>query len=106
MISKELFVKTMQRLEILNDKMNAVDDALSDLSQDFCGFYIPEIVDIVVDLLTEMFKNKEEWLFYCVYENDFLHTLKPDMVRDALNNPIDLTSWDKVYDFLIKKMEE
>ena len=106
MISKELFIRTMERLELLNDKMNAVDDALSDLSQDFCGFYIPEIVDIIVDLLTAIFKDKNEWLSYCVYEHDFLHTIKPHSAKDKNDQPIDLTSWGNVYDFLIKNMEE
>lgn len=105
MISKELFVSTMKRLDALNTKMNAVDDALHELSPDFCSFYVPEMTDIVVDLLKEVFNDNDDWLDYLVYEKDFLRSIKPHDVK-MWDRPADLTSWDKVYDFLIKNTEE
>ena len=106
MISKELFVKTMNKLESLDDKMSDVDIALHALSPDFGGFYIPDTIEIVMDILKEDLKDKYDFLEYCVYEHDFLHTLKPENVRDENDNPVDLTSWSKVYDFLTDSMEE
>ena len=105
MISKELFVQTMERLEKLERKMNNVDEALHELSPDFCGFYIPETIDVVVDLMRDVFKDKNDWLGYFIYEQDFLNTLQSNDVQ-VVGVPVDLTSWDKVYDFLIKNMEE
>lgn len=106
MISKEEFVETMKRLEALDVKMNGVDDALHLLSPDFGGFYIPDVIDIVVNLLRKVFDDKDDWLGYFVYERDFLNDLEPSDVLDKYNCHIDLTSWHKVYDFLIKNMEE
>ena len=105
MISKELFVKTMERLKSLDEKMNAVDDALHELSPDFCSFYVPELTDIVVDLLKGIFNDKNNRLDYFVYEKDFLRVLRPDDAK-VDNQHVDFASWDKVYDFLIKNMEE
>lgn len=106
MISKETFVNTMTRLELLDKHMEDVDVALRALSSDFNGFYIPEVVQIVLDILKDAFNDKYDWIGYCVCEKDFLHSLKPDDVLDRDGNPIDLTSWEKVYDYLIKNMEE
>ena len=106
MISKETFVNTMDRLEALDDKMHDVDFAFQKLSPNFCGFYIPEVLNIVMDLLEDLLDNKYEFLEYCVYERDFLHDMKLGHVTDENGDPVDLSSWDKVYDFLIENKEE
>lgn len=106
MISKETFVETMKRLEVLDKKMDDVDDALHALSPDFGGFYVPDTLEIVIDLLKNLFNDKDDWLGYFVYECDFLNDLEPADVLDKYNCHVDLTSWHRVYDFLIKNMEE
>lgn len=73
MISKEAFINTMKHLENLDTKMARVDSALKDLCKDFCGFYITDIFDIVINLLEEVFHDQEEWIGYFVFEEDWLH---------------------------------
>ena len=41
MISKDVFVNTMTRLELLDKRMEEVDIALKNLCPDFNGFYVP-----------------------------------------------------------------
>lgn len=102
MISKEVFINTMRRLEALDSKMDAADKALQELSPDFCGLYIPEVIDIVMDLFAAMLSdNQYDWLEYCVFERDFLRNMKLGNVLDENKNPIDMSTWDKVYDFLM-----
>lgn len=106
MISKEFFVQTMNRLEELDEKMGKVDEAFKEFSPSFCGFYIPEIIDMTVDILREVFDDQEKnSLGYCVYELDFLRKYRTGCVT-VDDQPVDLSSWDKVYDFLIESMEE
>ncbi len=105
MISKETFVNTMERLETLDKNMDAIDAAFKKLSPDFCGFYITEPFDIVVDLLKENFKDKHDLLGYFVYELDYLHKFHMGCVTQN-NEPIDLSTWDKVYDHMVNIMEE
>ncbi len=106
MISKNTFVNIMKRLEALDNKMDKVDIALKELSPDFGGFYIPECLDIVMAALIEVFQDKDGgWLSYCVYELNFLNNFEMGMVTDKDNNPIDLSTWEKVYDFLTENME-
>ena len=106
MISKEVFVGIMYRLENLERNIGEVDEALHNLSPDFGGFGIPEAVDITLDLLREIFDDQDELLEYFVYELDFLNKFKPGDVIDADGNPIDLSTWGQVYDFLIDIMED
>ena len=106
MISKELFVKTMERLERLDHNMNALDDAMNALCPNFGGFYIPEAVDIVMEVLKEMFDDKDEWIEYCAYDLDYLAKYEHGMVTEEDGTPIYLSTWEDVYDFLIENMED
>lgn len=105
MISKETFVEVMNKLETLDKKMNDVDVAMKALSPDFCGLYVPQTFYIVLDILTNIFNDKSDWLSYFMFELDWLHDWKPG---DVLVNdkPVDLSTWDKAYDFLINNMNE
>ena len=105
MISKETFVNTMERLETLDKNMDVIDAAFKKLSPDFCGFYITEPFDIVVDLLKEIFKDKHDLLGYFVYELDYLHKFYMGCVTQD-DKPIDLSTWDKVYNHMVNIMEE
>lgn len=105
MISKKTFVNIIDRLEIFEDKVNAVDEALRNLSPDFGGIYLPQPTAIVVDLLSEMFHDEEEWLAYFIYERDWLldFNLGDIMINDKA---VKIENWGDVYDFLINNMEE
>ena len=105
MISKELFLNILERLEKLNKKISNVDYALRDLSPDFGGLYVSETTDITVDILQAIFNDKGEWLAYLIYERDWLKSFKIGNVLID-DTPIDLTTWEKVYDFLIAMMKE
>lgn len=106
MISKENFVETMEQLEALDEKMDAVDSAFKELNGDFCGFYITDVFDITIGLLEEMFDDKENgWLAYFVWERDWLHNFKLGDIT-VCDEPVEINGWEDVYDFLVSCMEE
>ena len=106
MISKENFVETMEQLEALDEKMDAVDAALKELNGDFCGFYITDVFDITIGLLEDMFDDKENgWLAYFVWERDWLHNFKLGDIT-VCDEPVEINGWEDVYDFLVSCMEE
>lgn len=105
MISKQTFVDTMIRLEEFHRKVSIVDSALRNIDSNN-NFFIIEPLNIIVNFMQELFNDKDDWIDYFIYELDFLHKYEPKSVLDKLSNPIDLSSWDKVYDFLIKNMKE
>lgn len=108
MISKEVFIKVIEQLENLNERMDKVDSAMKELNRDFCGFYITDIFDITIGLLEEVFNDKENgWLSYFVYERDWLHDYTLGDVIVIINGEaVKIESWGDVYDFLVKEMEE
>ena len=106
MISQELFVKTMERLEKLDHNMGALDNAMHALCPGFGGFYIPEAVDVTMEVLKEIFNDKDEWIEYCAYELDYLAKYENGTVTWEDGSPIDLSAWENVYDFLIKYFAE
>ena len=89
----------------IGDGISKYDSALKDLCEDFCGFYITDIFDIVINLLEEVFHDQEEWIGYFVFEEDWLHGFK---IGDVIVNnvPVIIDNWGDVYDFLIVNMEE
>ena len=100
MISKQSFVNTITKLETLENKMDNVDAALKELSPDFGGFYLPDVLDITVELLAEMFNDTEEWLSYFLFEKDWLHSFElGDIIIEEEH--IEIKNWEDVYDFMI-----
>ena len=105
MISKDLFIETMLKLKAFDNKMDKVDKAIKELCPEFGGFYIPEVLDLVMHIFAEIFNDEYEWLGYFVYENDFLNG--PEPVRIWTNErPVDIKNWGDVYELLIKNMKE
>lgn len=102
MISKETFVNTMERLQNLDKKMDAVDKAFKALDSDFCSFYITSIFDTTFDLLKEAMNDKDDWIGYFIYERDWLRDFKLGDV-EVNGEPVKIYSWGDVYDFIVKE---
>lgn len=101
MITKELFVNTMKQLETFDLKLNTIDAAFKELNPDFCGFYLCEPFDIVIKVLAECLGDKDDWLGYFVWEQNWLKNIELGDVT-VYGVPVDLSDWDKVYDFLME----
>ena len=102
MISKEVFIKTIERLESLNKRMEAADNAMHDLCEDFGSFYICDAFNITTDVLSEIFNDKENDL---IWERDWLHKFEiGDIVIGGYC--VKIENWGDVYDFLVANMED
>ena len=97
MISKETFVKTINDLKSLDARMDAVDRAFKNLNPDFCGFYVTEVFDVVLDLLAEAMDDEEGWISYFVWLKDF--NIGDVEVHGV---PVVINSWEDVYDFIVE----
>lgn len=105
MISKETFVRTMNRLERLNKKMNAVDNAMKELDSDCCSFYVKDIFNIVLDVLYEDMHDDEGWIDYFAFECDWLQSFSVGDVS-VDDKDIEIGDWADVYDFLVDWYKE
>ena len=109
MITKKEFVEIIDRLRNYNDLKDKINDLFQDLidnkEQDFCnaGSICLGHETIVVELLKNIFNDKDTiswWLYECNYGRDFsLGDLEVNGIE------IDLSTAEKLYDYLIDNME-
>ena len=110
MISKQEFVNIINRLRNYNDLQNKIDELfeenIDNREMDFmnAGSICIGHETIVVRLLENIFSDKNTiswWLYECDYGRDFsLGDLEDNGIE------IDLSTPEKLYDYLKKEMEE
>lgn len=104
-ISKTVFVETMKSVEENREFQDKLNDVLSVYSEDslFIDF---KLETAIFNLLTEMFKDEDAWLEYCMYDLDMLKDYDrfKDSISDKNGDKIDLSTWGNVYDRLVKNM--
>lgn len=109
MISKEKFVETINRLRDYNDLQDKINDLfkenIDNKEADFmnAGSICIGHESVVIELLENMFNDKDTiswWIYECNYGRAFgLGNLEVDGIE------IDLSTAEKLYDYLIKKAE-
>lgn len=105
MISKEIFIKSMEKLTAYNDGFSKIRNIFKELFPEVGDFWMPEPFGVVISILEDIFQDtKNHWIEYFVFEEDYLRDFKIGDVR-IYENPVDLSDWEKVYDFLLGNME-
>lgn len=111
MITKEQFVKIINRLRDYNDLQDKIQDLFRDnidnQEMDFmnAGSICVGHETIVVKLLENMF-NERRTLSWWIYELDYGRKYKEGCISEANGTIIDLSTPEKLYEYLIKEMEE
>ena len=109
MITKERFIQIIKRLENYNklqEQINSLfDECIDNKENDFCnaGSICIGHESVVVYLLEKMFDT--DMISYFIYELDYGEKYKAGYVLDENMNEIDLSTAEKLYDYLIKKAE-
>ena len=106
---KDKFVEIINRLKNYNNLQDKINDLfkenIDNKEMDFmnAGSICIGHESVVVELLENMFNDKDTiswWLYECNYGRDFsLGDLEVDGIE------IDLSTAEKLYDYLIKEME-
>lgn len=109
MISKERFVEIINRLKSYNELQNKINDLfkenIDNKEMDFmnAGSICVGHESVVIELLENMFNDKDTiswWIYECNYGRNFsLGDLEVDGIE------IDLSTAEKLYDYLIKEAE-
>lgn len=109
MISKEKFVEIINRLKSYNELQNKINDLfkenIDNKEMDFmnAGSICIGHESVVVYLLEKMFDT--DMISYFIYELDYGEKYKAGCVLDENMNEIDLSTAEKLYDYLIKETE-
>ena len=109
MISKEKFVEIINRLRNYNYLQNKIDDLFRDnidnKEMDFinAGSICIGHESVVIYLLENMFDT--DMISYWIYELDYGKKYKAGCVLDENMNEIDLSTPEKLYDYLVQDIE-
>lgn len=109
MISKEKFVEIINRLKSYNELQNKINDLfkenMDNKEMDFmnAGSICVGHESVVIYLLENMFDT--DIISYWIYELDYGERYKAGCVLDENMNNIDLSTAEKLYDYLIKSLE-
>lgn len=109
MISKKEFVEIIERLKNYNDLQDKIDDLfksnIDNKEMDFmnAGSICIGHESVVVELLENMFDT--DMISYWIYELDYGERYEEGCVLDENMNEIDLSTAEKMYDYLVKSLE-
>ena len=110
MITKQEFVKIINRLRDYNDLQDKIQELFKDnidnQEMDFmnAGTICVGHETIVVKLLENMFNDRGNWISWWLYEQDYGRNVSIDDVFDEeIGKFVDLTTPEKLYDYLIKE---
>lgn len=109
MISKEKFVEIINRLKGYTELQNKINDLFRDnidnKEMDFvnAGSICIGHESVVVYLLENMFDT--DMISYWIYELEYGEKYKEGCVLDENMNEIDLSTAEKMYDYLVKSLE-
>lgn len=109
MISKEKFVEIINRLRNYNDLQNKIDglfkENIDNKENDFinAGSICIGHESVVVYLLENMFDT--DMISYWIYELDYGERYTEGCVLDENMNNIDLSTAEKLYDYLVQAIE-
>lgn len=108
-ISKDKFVEIINRLKNYNNLQDKINDLfkenIDNKEMDFmnAGSICIGHESVVVYLLERMFDT--DMISYFIYELDYGEKYKEGCVLDENMNEIDLSTAEKMYDYLVKSLE-
>lgn len=109
-ISKEKFVEIMNRLKNYNDLQNQIDDLfknnIENRERDFmnAGSICIGHESVVVNLLEKIFET--DLIGWWIYDLDYGKRYKAGCLTMYDNKEIDVSTTEKLYDVLVKDLEE
>ena len=113
MITKQEFVNIINRLRNYNDLQNKIDELFeNNIDNQEMGFMNAGSIcighePVVVKLLENMFNDRGNWISWWLYEQDYGRSVRiDDVFNEEIGKFVDLTTPEKLYDYLIKEMEE
>lgn len=107
-ISRDEFVKIIKRLRDYNDLQHEINNlfknSIDNRENDFtnAGSICVGHETIVVKLLENMFNDNTNLISWWIYEQDYGRTVSIDDIQDENGSDIDLTTPEKLYDYLIQ----
>ena len=108
-ISKEEFCKVIKRLEEVQDKQDKICSVLGAVVD------TGDLTDVVIRLLEKLMNApvykadggiyEGSDISYFIYEIDFGRAWTPDSITEIDGTPIDISTAEKLYDYLLEEID-
>lgn len=97
--NKELFVKALKNLESMTAKYEKVVEAL-----DIDGVFTfgMDTIDIVIELLSALVGDTEEWVSWWVWDTNFGKSEDLITVIERCGKKVEIKTAEDLFDFLVK----
>ena len=107
MITKDSFIALMGAMKVQREIDHKATEALQDIFTDVVGgFYNDETLYSAIELfLMAEFDDIGEWIIYYIYDLEFGVLWEKDCCSEKDGTIIDISTADKLYDFLVKTMD-
>ena len=107
-VSKEKFISILKEMEELHTLENTINECSRKCSNDVVSNFgeFPYLTcqdNMIVDLLGLIFKD-EDTISWWIYELDFGKLYKEGCMTEVDGTPIDVSTADRLYDFLVNNM--
>ena len=86
-----------------NDAIDRINRELSVEFEDSTFYPYFRYEEMLVKVLEATMHDEGDWIRYFLYEGNYGEDLKPDSVSEADGTPIDITTSEKLYGFLVKE---
>lgn len=108
MLSKETFVEAIEKLHKLNNAEQDLYDATDGAMQLLEWTPYSDVIDMYVRMLEEAMDAEVDDLFgsdisYFIYDLEYGKKWTETSITDADGKPIDISTAEKLYDFLVFK---
>lgn len=103
MLSKEMFVKCINFMKERDDAINKINEIVTEEFEDSIFYPYFKYENMLYQVLKDVMHDENDWIEYFLYEGDYGRRLKPNSVSEADGTPIDITTPEKLYDFLVSE---
>ena len=86
-----------------NDAMDKINKLFTEEFEDSIFYPYFKYEAMMKKVLKDAMCDESGWIEWYLYEQDYGRGIKPDSVTEADGTPIDLTTPEKLYDFLISE---
>lgn len=108
LISKTEFTDTLTTLKDQAKRFDKLRDAMQDLCPDFYVDFYPQSIyeDLVINTLARFFPHSIDDINYFAYKLNYGADWKKDSITDIDGTPINISTPQELYDYLVRNEEE
>lgn len=107
MISRDRFVRVINFVKKMHEAEDEINEVYKRNNMEFNNFSFCEYEGELIDLLIDCVNDEDDWICWWIYDTKCGKELANDNLwaEDENGNKIDLTTPEKLYDYIVKSID-